>query len=445
MVALGLAVRRQRYDDAIGWAGLRRRTAWAGATAAAVALVAWAQPLIEQFTSEGDGNLTRLVRTTAQNPDTTIGYSRAVQMVAKVLLFPPWWLRPSFGRAWLPSADAVVLPPEDALLPGLALSLVAVVGLATALAVLAGRARRRGDRAAGAALGTALVGIAGAVATAGQAPHGLFGIPAHHFRWLWPLGAFTVLAAATALRPWSPARPPHRILAAGVAVTVVVVAALNLPTYSQGVGPGGFDFALPVLGDLGRQMAVLEGRGPLLVDLRGESFASPYGAPIMAELQRRGIPFVVDEPGLVRQLGPTRRFDGTNATATLRYRVGDGALTTPRGTRRVAIHQALDRRRRRELAALRVRLAAYLEDHGVELNQRGREALAAGDLPRTARPTKDGTLEGEFLLASRAVVFLVQRDLLALGTTWAPVFRRYADLQDRHDTETVALFLGPPP
>ncbi len=446
VVALAVSVRRRRNDDAVGWAELRRRTAWAGATAIGVAVACWAQSLIEQFTSEGDGNLTRLVRTAGRSGDETLGYGRALRLLASVVVLPPWWVRPSFGRAWLPSPDAVVVPPDAAVLPALGLAIAAAAGLAAGLAWLSTIARRRRDRVAGGALATALVASAAAVVTAGQAPLGLFGLAPHQFRWLWPLGAFTTLAVSAALlRRRGGVGRFHRTVVGALTAAVVVLSALNLPTYNQQVGPSADEFAIPVLDDLGHQMSALEGRGPLLMDLSDEKFASPYGTPIMAELQRRGIPFVVEDRIAARQLGPSRRFDGTNAAATLRYRVGDSALRTVPGTRRIALHQALDRRRRRQLAALRLRLATYLEDEGVVLNQRGREALAAGDLPDAARPAEDGRIKGESPLASKVLVYLVQRDLLALDTTWAPVFRRYADLQDRHDTETVALFLGPPP
>ena len=46
----------------------------------------------------------------------------------------------------------------------------------------------------------------------------------------------------------------------------------------------------------------------------------PYGTTVTAELQRRDIPFVVEDEGLVRQFGPERRYDGTNARSELLLR-----------------------------------------------------------------------------------------------------------------------------
>jgi len=47
------------------------------------------------------------------------------------------------------------------------------------------------------------------------------------------------------------------------------------------------------------------------------------------------------------------------------------------------------------------------------------------------------------LLASRLLVDLAQRDLLALDQTRQPLFDRYAQLQSRSDRQTVALYLAP--
>ncbi len=443
--ALALHLRRQRRDDTAAWPPLGRRSTVAAVAALASGLLCWAQPLVEQFTSAGDGNLTRLIRTTAQAPEETVGYGRAVQLLAKVVILPAWWVRPTFGRAWLPSPETVVLAPEAAILPSPGLALAAAVGLVVVMAWSWWTGRRRHDRVVTAAVGTAAVAVLAGWVTAGQAPVGLFGLPIHHFRWLWPLGTFTTLAVATGLvRRWRPARPAPPAMVAGVALVALVLSALNLPSYSQHVGPSGDEYAIPVMRDLGRQMAVLEDEGPLLFDPEGERFATPYSAAIMAQLQRRGIPFVVDDAGLVRQLGPARRFTGRNAEAALLYRVGDGVRTAPRGSRRVAIHESLDPSERRELASLRLRLAAHVDARGgIELNRRGRTALAAGDLPRTVRHAEAGAVPADALLASRLVVVMVQRDLLVLEPRWAPRFERYAELQDRFDEQTVALFLRP--
>ncbi|MEJ7583522.1 MAG: hypothetical protein WKF43_05395 [Acidimicrobiales bacterium] len=447
LVGLGSELRRRRRCDGAAWPQLRRRAVTAAVGAVGLSALFWAQTMIEQLTSDGDGNLTRLVHTFGEAPDQRIGYGQALQLIASVTVLPPWWVRPSFGRAWLPAPDTVVIDPGSAVLPAVGLAAAAVVVLAGGLAWCVRDRVHHHDRVASAAVVTAAVALVAGLVTAGQAPVGLFGLAPHQFRWLWPLAAFTCLAAALSVgRRLPTARAPRHVVAGAVLATVVVLAGLNTATYSQDVGPSGDAFAIPVVRDLGRQMGVLEGQGALLFDLEGEVFASPYSAPIMAELQRRDIRFVVEDPATVRQLGPARRFTGTNASAALRYRVGDEALRVPPGSRRVAIHDPLGRAERAELERLTGRLVASIrDDGGLSLNGRGRAAVRRGDLPLTARQAGSSVLDPGALLASREVVLMVERDLLVLDADRAPAFRRYADLQSRSDNQTVALFLRPLP
>ncbi len=445
VLGLVLDLRRRRREHPQAWPSLSRRFAVWGAAGAGVGLVGWVQPLIEQFTAAGDGNLTRLADTLGESASGTVGYSRAAQLLASVTTLPPWWLRPSFGEAWLPSPDAIVVEPDSASLPSVPLAAGALAALAALIAWCLWDAHRRDDRVASSAVITAAVALVAGMVTAGQAPIGLFGLAPHQFRWLWPLAAFTAFAIAAALaRRVAPSPVPRRALVGGFSVAAVVLSLLNLPTYNQGVGPSADDYAIPVIRDLGRQMGTLEGRGTLLVDLEGEEFASPYSTPIMAELQRRDIPFVVKDPTTIRQLGPTRRFTGSNADATLTYRVGNGTRKPPPGSRRVALHEALSASEREELDELRARIAVYLaERDGLELNRRGRAVARAGKLPQSRAKASGQPVSPEALLASREVLYTVQEDLLVLDEVWAPRFERYARLQDRFDEQTVALFLGP--
>src|SRR5262245_50435605 len=66
----------RRRDDPEGWPALRGRAGrWAGVTLG-VTLLCWAQPLIEEVTAKGEGNLTALVRSvTASAPTPGLGRS----------------------------------------------------------------------------------------------------------------------------------------------------------------------------------------------------------------------------------------------------------------------------------------------------------------------------------------------------------------------------------
>ena len=440
---LVLTLRRRRRADPSAWPRLRRSTSRTTVAAVVVLALCWAQPLVEQVAGEGEGNLTRLATNAGGSPD-TLGPALGTRVVASVVAAPPWFVRPSFEETLLPSDEAEAIGPGIRL-PDLrstttAGSLLAVVGL-----VLLGCwliARRRADRCAVAAAVTAGVGLVAGLATATSLPLGFVGIAPHQFRWLWPLAAFTALAIAACLaRTATSGRRPTGVVAAG-AVLVLALAVVNLPTHNVGAGPSDDDWAIPVVRELGAAMVALEGEGPLLIDMRGIRFAEPYSGPVMAELQRRGIPFVVDDEVMVRQLGPSRRA-GPDAQRLL-IREGDATQQMPPGQRRAVLVEGLDKQEQAELEEVRTEVLGHLEALGrVPLDERGATALARGDLPVAADRPEALTTEPEALLATRALGFMIERDLLDLDERWQIAFDRYAELQRAWDYETVALFIAP--
>jgi hypothetical protein len=79
----------------------------------------------------------------------------------------------------------------------------------------------------------------------------------------------------------------------------------------------------------------IEGRGTVLVDVTGVRYGEPYTGLILAELQDRGIPFVLDNEGMIRQVGERRRSDG-QADLRLWHVEGDGARRPPPGAELLA-------------------------------------------------------------------------------------------------------------
>ena len=192
-------------------------------------------------------------------------------------------------------------------------------------------------------------------------------------------------------------------------------------------------------------MGSLEHKGPLLIDdLFHGAFADPYGGTAVAELQRRGIDFVAHDPVLVRQFGPARRFNGKNARAQLLLRTGDAAREAPSGTTRVALGQGLSGAERRELARLKTEIRDYIAAGRLRLNDRGQAALRADDLPKL-NAVRGQEADAQTLLDSRELDLMIRRNYLALDGAWQRRLERYADLQQRSDLETVALFLAPLP
>jgi hypothetical protein len=287
-----------------------------------------------------------------------------------------------------------------------------------------------------------------ALVTAAQGPITVFGqVTPHTFRWLWPLGAFLFFAVALTIarRFASRANRSSQPVAfvSVFAVATLVVAVLNLPHADEGLGPNSQEYAIPAAHQLADGMGELEGRGPFLIDgLFRAGFADPYGAAVIAELQRRGISFVAKDPVLVRQYGPARRFDGDNARAQLLLRTGAGAQDAPPGSRLVARGVGLSRAERRELALLERRIRAYVEAGRLRLNGRGQAALERGELPNLAAVQSQGA-DAQALIDSRELDVMTRRGDLVLDGVWARRFDRYAELHRRSDLETAALFVAP--
>jgi hypothetical protein len=288
---------------------------------------------------------------------------------------------------------------------------------------------------------TAGVTVVGALLTTASAPIGALGLAPHQLRWLWPVGALVLLALLVALvrRVIDTTAPAPVPVVGALTVVVAGLCAANLPTFNQGAGPSADARAIPVVAALDRQLGVLEGGGPVLIDLAGIRFAEPYTLAVMAELQRRGVEFVVpeDDEVMVRQLGPSRRFDGTNAERLVLVREGESARTEPPGTRRVAIVEALDPGELSELAELRTRVIEHLTREPLRLSPAGAAAVAAGTVPGP-----DG-LDPAGLLATRLLLDYHERGLLEVDGALEPDLDRLTALQRRDDRETVAVFVGP--
>jgi hypothetical protein len=191
-------------------------------------------------------------------------------------------------------------------------------------------------------------------------------------------------------------------------------------------------------------MGVLESDGRLLIDDPFKIFANPYAAAVLAELQDRNIPFVAKDETLVRQLGPGRRYNGRNARNELLLRLGDDALTAPPGSRLAVRGSGLTTAEQRELADLQRQIGEYVTAGRLRLNSVGRAALANGEFPVLRGRLQPGApADPQALLDSRELIKVVERGEAVLHGVWADRFERYAVLQGRFDTETVALFVRP--
>jgi hypothetical protein len=160
----------------------------------------------------------------------------------------------------------------------------------------------------------------------------------------------------------------------------------------------------------------------------------------MADLQRRGIEFRVDEPVMIHQLGPSRAADGTER-GTLVQRDRDDAFVTPPGATLIARVEGLTPAGRAELRRLRGEVAAYVESEGLRLNAKGRAALAIDALHDF--PESGELHAAEPFIRGDDFVLLVRKDLAPLDPTMRPKIERYVDLLEQWQKHTVAIFLEP--
>ena len=331
IAGLALELRHRRQEDSAAWPGLRRRTWIFGGATTGLFVLCWAQPLWEQFTGDGKGNISRLLDS-ARDPADPIGFGLGTRIVASVVSLPPFWFRPNFRNAGFAGSSPGGWRPNS-----IALAVVSLAVLVAVLALAIRETRGRADRMNLRMILTAVVALAVALLTAGRAPISTFGTTAHLFRWLWPLSVFVALVVFTTIvRRFG---TQSIAVVAGCALVTAVFAVWNLPTSNQGISTR--RESIPIMRDLERQMRDIEFAGTVLVDGRPR-FADPYNPGVMAALQRQGVEFVVVE-GLIppRQIGDSHEFTGNNADSVLTIVVG--AEDGPSGSRRIAVHDGEQR------------------------------------------------------------------------------------------------------
>ncbi len=421
LVMLAVDLRRRRHP------GVLR----IGVITVAVLAVCWAQPVIEQLTGDGEGNLHRLA-TAGGTPDTPVGIKLGTRLVASVMALPPFWGRPSFEKA------LVLL--GLARLPSFASAVIALGALALVVVAAGAWAHRRGDELGRSAVLAAAVALIAAELTAVALPLSGFGVAPHQLRWLWPIGAFVTFAVVlvVARRLADAGRTTAAVV--GLTAIAVVLGLLSLPAHNPQAGPSADADAIPATRALIAQLGSLESEGPLLLDVRGLRFAEPYSVPVLAELQRRGIEFELDDSGMIRQLGDSRALN--EAQSRLVLREGDFAFEPPSGGRVIARVLGLDDRRRDELADLRAEISRYVRESGLRLNDRGRAAQSIDALPFF---TSIGTevRDVDPLIASGEIILIVRERLAPIDPAWRDRFERFSDLQERWDHHTVAVFIAP--
>lgn len=443
-VGYGLAVVREREHRQ-----LRVRVRWMVA-AGVVAAACWAQPVVEQFTGSGEGNLAGLARSaTVEAPYTYPTPAQGVVALGGTVAIPPAWLPPSYGH---PSfrLDGSGRPTW--------LAAAGLVALVAALAWAGWRARRRGSRTVAAGAWTALATLALAGISMLRTPL-QFGMATPYVRWMWPVGmiAWLVLAVAALdeLRARAQTSPPatghaarHGVVPALAVVVAVVAGAAALPAVDNGSGT--YPWAREVLDDIDDDvLAAVEGRGPVLVEL---SLAVPVyrGAPgLFMVLQDAGVPFYVSYDGLVRQLGPARRYEPGRAAVRLRVWGGPDAEAHP-GERLVAESSPLSAREVSELDHLTGQVEDLVVEHGLVLADGADDLLALMPLEEGVPAVDEAADDPAAAVASGTVLGLwsgpraevAGGPLLDSDVYPASVLDRWSELETRRREHTIKVFLS---
>jgi hypothetical protein len=417
----------------------KRATRRWGAVALVAGAVCWIQPVFQQFTAPGMGNLSAIAHS-AGNSVGTPGLEMSIRRLAQTVALPPAWLPPTFSEPPTP-----LDPPPSLASAGLALAL-----LVAATAILGWRAARRGSQAIAAGCATSLVAITLALATLPRMPTYADGMPIHQLMWLWPLGlvAWLVIAAATVDELAARDVRPRLLVGAALAIAVVAGAAA-LPTRAGIHEP--FAWAVPGVRAVEDDVVeAVRGKGPILVDMPYSTSTSLIGPALLPVLQREGIPFLVRDDGYVQTLGERRRYEPGDATWRLTITGQLNAQPPGLDDRLVARWTDLPSGQGRELDRLTGELRSALVATGLPLVPGAADRLRDAGftdmvaLADNARSDPEAVLNGEVFLVLDAVLPAIWSEPI-IDPDRFPVelIPRWIELTDGSQNRTISIYLGP--
>ena len=359
-------IHRPTWPDVV----TRLRSRAAAVSVGVLALV-WFQSFYEQFFGEGQGNLSRLA-TNSGGGDVTVGIDSATRITSAVISLPPWWMRTGY-LSTVPNTGLTIVGDTTALrigtLPEIAVgALVLVWALLASLTVVAFRRGLVVPACAG-ALATASVPaavIAISLLTVGPA----VGFSSHHVRWLWGLSTFvTFVVVWLASEAWTTRReavvPARWLTGAAIALTTVFTLA-NLGYHAHPDGPVLDVASMAAMRRVFPTMGVLADHDPVIYETSNLRVFEPYSSTMMMRMQELGIEFRVTDEVLVRQLGNSRRADGTESTTVFQLE-GAEALEYNGPACTIALASAFTPEEDAEIRATADRLAAGVVDGSIEI------------------------------------------------------------------------------
>lgn len=415
----------------------RRVLRWSLVTSVA-GLVVWSQPLIEQFTAEGEGNLAALrhsLSAEAQHPT----LSQTIVALGGTVALPPLFLPPSFGSptfsvygegrpVWLAATGLIVL--------------------AATLALVGVRAAQRGSRAVAAGTVCALVVLLLGLVTTLQMPIRM-GFAPTYLRWMWPLSAFVWavlgLGVVNELRGRWPLASRRALPA--LAVVTVVAAVAALPTADNGANYASWQVeAFEAVEDDVR--AAVAGKGPVLVEFSYAPGSHQVGAALAGTFQRAGVAFTVRNDTLVRQFGPERRFEPGSARTRVVVHGGPLVVREP-GLREVASWVGLSAEELAELEDLTDVFIGLVQDNGLALTDEAQEALSElerGVLIQQARSLEgdpEEVVRGPLFRSLATIQYSLSIPVLDADTFPTPALERWLELRSTWEAAQVHVLVGP--
>lgn len=418
-------------SDPVAW---RRPTL----IAAAVALLAWLQPVIDQIA--GQGNLGALLGMSGGTGE-PIGLGLGTRLIGSVVALPPWWARPGFSTTIVSTGLIETADGVDVVEGNVASSTAALGGLAVVVVVLAAvgfLARRRRDATVTALLAVAAAALAACFVSVALSPVNSIGLSPHQLRWLWPVGAILTAVPLVAAARWVPAPPAVWSVAAAA---IIGVSAANLPTHAAREGPTADRAYGSTVDALLDGLADYDPGQPVVFDMTVIRFAEPYSGPLIAALARGGVDVVFTDDGMVHQVGEGRRATGDERRRLVLLE-GAAVAAPPPGSRAISIVRGLDDEAQRELADVAADVVETLSREGLRLSADGRAARAAGriDLPDPVlSPGSDaGGVEQAGLLWA-----LFADGYLDVPPGADELIERYVALSRRQAAYTVGLFEAP--
>jgi hypothetical protein len=397
-----------------------------------VAVILWAQPIIEQLIHGTDGNVTRLLRASGSLED-PLGAAEGTRHAAAVLSRWPAWTRGNFDGGY---EGSLFEPPPSLLLA--TLSLVALILVLAALSVLS--ARRLGDRPTALLLGaTGVFVVLGWMATARIPLSPFYGFLAHFVRWLWPIGVLTVVAVgllAGRLLGRLLQRYGRRPIPYLAGVALLAAVAIAVPDGPETNGSE-WDRARPTAVELARAAFERLPESGVVVDFRPPDYP-PFAFSLVAALQEHGTPFSVTDGISVRQFGDGRASPPHPSAPVVFIAVGFEAIDAWDDA--VACASPLDDAQLDRLRAARSDLSTALAGPGFTLSDSGARFADSAFAPPWMASVPDGIGDGVTTVAASPDLALFLADGLVIPPPQlADVVEDYVVLRDDLENNTACV------